>query len=282
MWGSDQAASVEINGLFRLVANIRDIEQSLGDGVKRIYEGELAARKKLRRVASAEVSSNYAHVTSSFQLWRVLSPAVVVAGALVLIVLERRFPYDRRQKFFRAGFWDDLIGYTFIQSYLLGLLITQVSTWIDSATGLSRLHLVSAWPIWVQVAFFIITHDLYIYTFHRMQHRFGSLWRIHEAHHATVDVDWLSGSRSHALEIMVNQSIEFLPILLLGAAPEVWLIKDLHRRVVGDVHPLQRRRAQRLAAEDHQRPRDAPLAPRHRDPRRRELRDQVRVLGLDP
>jgi N-acetylneuraminate synthase len=52
MWGSDQAASVEIGGLLRLVANIRDIERSLGDGVKRIYEGELAARQKLRRVPS--------------------------------------------------------------------------------------------------------------------------------------------------------------------------------------------------------------------------------------
>ena len=53
MWGSDQAGSVEIGGLLRLVANIRDIERSLGDGVKRIYEGELAARKKLRRVTGA-------------------------------------------------------------------------------------------------------------------------------------------------------------------------------------------------------------------------------------
>lgn len=154
-----------------------------------------------------------------------LSPVAIVAGALLLIVLERRFPYDRRQKFFRAGFWDDLIGYTFIQNYLLGLLIAQISTWIDGATGLSRLHLVTDWPVWVQVAFFIVTHDLYIYTFHRLQHRSAVLWRIHEAHHATVDVDWLSGSRSHALEIMVNQSIEFLPILLLGAAPEVAIIK---------------------------------------------------------
>ena len=50
MWGSDQAASVEISGMSRLVANIRDIEKSLGDGVKRVYEGEAAARKKLRRV----------------------------------------------------------------------------------------------------------------------------------------------------------------------------------------------------------------------------------------
>ncbi len=59
MWGTDQAGSVEIGGLLRLVANIRDIERSLGDGVKRIYEGEIAARTKLRRVINgASPSSN--------------------------------------------------------------------------------------------------------------------------------------------------------------------------------------------------------------------------------
>jgi sterol desaturase/sphingolipid hydroxylase (fatty acid hydroxylase superfamily) len=162
---------------------------------------------------------------TAFQFWSMASPIAIVAGALVLIALERRFPYDRRQKFFRPEFWSDLVGYTFIQSYLLGHLITWFAQWIDSSTGISRLHLVSDWPVWVQVAFFIITHDLYIYSFHRLQHKVPSLWRIHEAHHATVDVDWLSGSRSHAIEILINQSIEFLPILLLGAAPEVWLIK---------------------------------------------------------
>ncbi|MCL2450480.1 MAG: N-acetylneuraminate synthase family protein [Polyangiaceae bacterium] len=50
MWGTDQAASVEIVGLVKLVANIRDIERSLGDGVKRVYPEEQAARRKLRRV----------------------------------------------------------------------------------------------------------------------------------------------------------------------------------------------------------------------------------------
>ncbi len=49
MWGSDQAASVEAVGLLRLVSSIRDIERALGDGVKRLYESELPARKKLRR-----------------------------------------------------------------------------------------------------------------------------------------------------------------------------------------------------------------------------------------
>jgi len=51
MWGTDQAASVEVSGFHRLVENIRDIEVSLGDGVKKLYESELAPRKKLRRVS---------------------------------------------------------------------------------------------------------------------------------------------------------------------------------------------------------------------------------------
>ncbi|GJQ61232.1 MAG: sialic acid synthase [Melioribacteraceae bacterium] len=49
MWGSDQAASVEIMGFFRLVSNIRDIEKSLGDGVKKVFDSELGSIKKLRR-----------------------------------------------------------------------------------------------------------------------------------------------------------------------------------------------------------------------------------------
>jgi len=50
MWGSDQAASVEPSGFARLVKYIRVTEESLGDGVKRVYESEQASRQKLRRV----------------------------------------------------------------------------------------------------------------------------------------------------------------------------------------------------------------------------------------
>jgi N-acetylneuraminate synthase len=49
MWGTDQAASVEIGGMFRLVKDIRDIEKALGNGQKQVYESELASQKKLRR-----------------------------------------------------------------------------------------------------------------------------------------------------------------------------------------------------------------------------------------
>ncbi len=50
MWGSDQAASVEPGGFRKLVKYIRVTEQSLGDGIKQVYESELGPRDKLRRV----------------------------------------------------------------------------------------------------------------------------------------------------------------------------------------------------------------------------------------
>ncbi len=56
MWGSDHAASLEPNGITRLVRDIRLIEQSLGDGVKRVFEREQPIIQKLRRVDTNAVS----------------------------------------------------------------------------------------------------------------------------------------------------------------------------------------------------------------------------------
>jgi len=50
MWGSDHAASLEPNGITRLVRDIRLIETSMGDGIKRVLPKEEEVMKKLRRV----------------------------------------------------------------------------------------------------------------------------------------------------------------------------------------------------------------------------------------
>lgn len=50
MYGSDQAASVEVMGFYRLVEYVRTIEIALGDGVKTITPEEENIKKKLRRV----------------------------------------------------------------------------------------------------------------------------------------------------------------------------------------------------------------------------------------
>ena len=48
MYGSDQAASLEPEGLLRLVRDIRLLDIILGDGKKKIWDSEKSAMKKLR------------------------------------------------------------------------------------------------------------------------------------------------------------------------------------------------------------------------------------------
>jgi sterol desaturase/sphingolipid hydroxylase (fatty acid hydroxylase superfamily) len=156
------------------------------------------------------------------------STSLIVIVAVLFIILERIFPYTKGQRILRDGFFDDLALYTIAQSYILGIIIFSfIINFIDESTGLSRLKLFADVPIWIQLLFFLVTHDLYIYWMHRWQHKNKFLWRIHEAHHSPKKVDWLSGSRSHAIEILINQTIEFLPIVLLGSPVEVIAYKGL-------------------------------------------------------
>jgi N-acetylneuraminate synthase len=52
LWGSDHAASLEPNGVNKLVGYVRLVEKSMGDGVKRVLEREQPIIDKLRRVGA--------------------------------------------------------------------------------------------------------------------------------------------------------------------------------------------------------------------------------------
>lgn len=49
-WGSDQAASLEMAGLYHMVRDIRQVPDLLGDGNKIVYPRELPIIEKLRRI----------------------------------------------------------------------------------------------------------------------------------------------------------------------------------------------------------------------------------------
>jgi len=49
MWGTDQMCSVEPQGLIKLVRGVKELNQALGDGIKRVTETELPIKNKLRK-----------------------------------------------------------------------------------------------------------------------------------------------------------------------------------------------------------------------------------------
>jgi sterol desaturase/sphingolipid hydroxylase (fatty acid hydroxylase superfamily) len=180
------------------------------------------------------LANHFYNLLSNLQPYEIISYTAIIGTAILFIILERIFPYNKNQKILREGFFNDLALYTIAQSYILGIFIfTFIIKSIDDSTGLSRLQLFTNLPIWFQLLFFTLTHDLYIYFMHRWMHGNKYLWRLHEAHHSPKKVDWLSGSRSHAFELLINQTIEFLPIVLLGSPPEIVAYKGVISAVWG-------------------------------------------------
>lgn len=157
-----------------------------------------------------------------------ITTIILFAWMIFIIGWERISPYRKGLPFFREGFWVDLVWYTIIQSYTLKIVIFDyIIMPLQKNFDWSDIQFVKHWSVPVQVLFFLVTHDLYIYLFHRFQHSNKIFWRIHEAHHSGKEVDFLAGSRSHVLEIIINQTIEFAPIIILGADPVVVPIKAM-------------------------------------------------------
>src|SRR5258708_7639822 len=140
----------------------------------------------------------------NFNSWTILSAAVILASVGVLILLERVRPYACGERFFREGFWTELLFYTILQNLILAVVIGKLIQWLDGTTHLSRLHLISGWPLWVQVGFFVVTHDLYIYWFHRWQHHNLFLWRPPRAPPPNKPNDCVGRTRSAMLPILTH------------------------------------------------------------------------------
>ncbi len=157
-----------------------------------------------------------------------ITTTILICWIVFIISWERISPYRKGLPFFRDGFWVDLVWYTIIQSYVLKIVIFDyIINPVQHHFSWEGLHFFKSWSVTEQVLFFLFTHDLYIYLFHRLQHASKLLWRTHEAHHSGKEVDFLAGSRSHILEIIINQTIEFAPIVILGADPAVIPIKAM-------------------------------------------------------
>jgi lathosterol oxidase len=84
---------------------------------------------------------------------------------------------------------------------------------------------------WVQGIWFIpqlflalFVSDLFQWTDHYFFHKTPFLWRFHAVHHSTKDIDWLAGSRTHFVDLIVVRSVSFLPLYVCGFSSSVFAI----------------------------------------------------------
>jgi sterol desaturase/sphingolipid hydroxylase (fatty acid hydroxylase superfamily) len=100
----------------------------------------------------------------------------------------------------------------------LGILLVIVGAMIVS-TWLVPLHVRAAianQPSWLQIVEIIVVVDLEIYFVHRMFHSIPLLWRFHQIHHSSEELDWLATYRVHPVEQIAFKGISLAPIFALG------------------------------------------------------------------
>jgi hypothetical protein len=94
---------------------------------------------------------------------------------------------------------------------IVGVMI--VSTWL---VPLPVRAAIADQPYWLQIVEIIVIADLGIYFVHRMFHSIPLLWRFHQIHHSSEELDWLAAYRVHPVEQIAFRGISLAPIFALG------------------------------------------------------------------
>lgn len=89
---------------------------------------------------------------------------------------------------------------------------------VVTAHGLGLFPLLAVPAPIAAVAGFLLL-DLAVYLQHVASHRYGVFWRLHEVHHADLEVDLTTGIRFHPLEILLSLLWKCAVVALLGVGP---------------------------------------------------------------
>lgn len=102
----------------------------------------------------------------------------------------------------------------------------QLTLWVGSSLWPGH------WPLALQVFLALVISDLGPYLFHRLCHE-SWLWRVHSIHHSPEDMQVLASARNHPLHVLVAYSLQMAPLVVLGAPPEVVMLKASFHGVNG-------------------------------------------------
>ena len=114
--------------------------------------------------------------------------------------------------------WKNNLSLVFFNSVALNIIIPISATSVALKVANHGFGLINYWHLsaWWVIVLSIMLLDFAIYLQHIIFHTIPLLWKIHQVHHADLDIDVTTGVRFHTLEIILSMLIKFAVIILLG------------------------------------------------------------------
>jgi lathosterol oxidase len=138
---------------------------------------------------------------------------------VVFVPVERFWPLHPEQKTFRQDWTTDAFYFlaTHLPAQLLTFLMVLPALAASKWLAIPRFQaFVGSWPYVVQLVAAIFVADFAQYFVHRMFHTVPFLWRFHSIHHSIKTMDWIAGSRSHFIDIVLTRGLIMIPLMLCG------------------------------------------------------------------
>lgn len=156
--------------------------------------------------------------------------AIIVFMLTVLWAGESTAPMfaDRRRRL-RHGAANVALGVVngIVGNFFFGAGILVATEW-SRVNSIGLLHrLPGACPTWIQFAIGMVLVDLWMYAWHRINHRVPLLWRFHAVHHSDREMDATSAVRFHTGEIILSGLARLLVLPMLGVSLPVILVYEL-------------------------------------------------------
>ena len=166
-------------------------------------------------------------------LWHVV-PWLAVGG-IVFGLLSWLSPCNQgRPWWHKRGLGTDLAYWIFVpvfSRYLriwVTVLLTMLMFGITNGDAIARFYdhghgAIAELPLWQQGVLYLVATDFLLYWSHRIFHG-GFLWKYHAVHHASKDVEWISASRFHPVNLALGTCAVDIAALLSGVSPEVFIV----------------------------------------------------------
>lgn len=151
--------------------------------------------------------------------WLILA---FLGSVFVFMVLEKIFPKYKEQVIFRPE-WDvDFFYFCFNHLAISAILIyaNYHVTHFDWAVSNSFQSFIQSVPVLIQFMVILLCADFVLYWEHRGFHEIKFLWPIHAVHHSIENLDWLSGSRGHFVQVFSERAMVMVPLYLLGVGEQ--------------------------------------------------------------
>lgn len=156
-------------------------------------------------------------------VFELLRLAAWLALLCAIFVPLERFAGIRPQRFLRREFLTDL-GWYALNSILIGVVIgapllimgASVHVLIPSAV----LSTIAKLPGWLRLLLGLVVGEFGFYWGHRLTHEIPFLWRFHSIHHSATDMDFLTNTRAHPVDMVFPRMCGFIPVIALGLTGE--------------------------------------------------------------